>query len=113
MSNLTLVVEETTIKAARSRALQEGTSLSAKAREFLAVEGAPKPAAREATLDLMQLMEVVCARLCRTLPRFYEFERRCIPNCAFSTRIFECSCYVRPTEVYGVEGRVRSEHRRK
>ena len=63
MSNLTIVVDESTIKAARIRALQEGSSLSAKVRQFLAgyAEGAPKPAAREATLDLMQLMETVRA----------------------------------------------------
>ena len=61
MSNLTIVVDETTIKAARIRALQEGTSLSAKVRAFLAgyAEGAPKPAAREATLDLMRLMALM------------------------------------------------------
>jgi hypothetical protein len=36
MSNLTISVDEELIKRARVRAIQQGTSLSAKVREFLA-----------------------------------------------------------------------------
>ncbi len=36
MSNLTISVDENLIKQARVRAIQEGTSVSAKVREFLA-----------------------------------------------------------------------------
>lgn len=36
MSNLTIAVDEHIIKQARMRALQQGTSVSAKVREFLA-----------------------------------------------------------------------------
>jgi plasmid stability protein len=63
VSNLTIVVDDSVIKQARVRALQDGTSLSAKVREFLAAyaEGAPKPAARDATKSLMRLMKEVRA----------------------------------------------------
>jgi plasmid stability protein len=61
MSNLTVVVDDAIIKQARLRALQDGTSLSAKVREFLAsyAEGAPKRAPRDVTVDLMRMMEQV------------------------------------------------------
>ena len=36
MSNLTIAVDDALIKQARVRAIQEGTSVSAKVREFLA-----------------------------------------------------------------------------
>ncbi len=36
MTNLTISLDESTIKMARVRAIQEGTSVSAKVREFLA-----------------------------------------------------------------------------
>lgn len=36
MTNLTISLDETIIKKARVRAIQEGTSVSAKVREFLA-----------------------------------------------------------------------------
>jgi plasmid stability protein len=63
MSNLTVVVDDAIIKQARVRALQDGTSLSAKVREFLVnyAEGAPKRSPRDATADLMRLMEEVRA----------------------------------------------------
>ena len=63
MSNLTVVVDDGIIKAARVRALQDGTSLSAKVREFLVsyAEGAPKRAPRDATTELMRLMDQVRA----------------------------------------------------
>ena len=45
MTNLTLSIDESLIKQARIRAIEEGTSLSAKVREFLAqyVGAADKP----------------------------------------------------------------------
>jgi plasmid stability protein len=63
MSNLTLVVDDAIIKQARVRALQDGTSLSAKVREFLVnyAEGAPKRSPRDATAELMRLMDEVRA----------------------------------------------------
>lgn len=63
MSNLTLVVDDAIIKQARVRALQDGTSLSAKVREFLVsyAEGAPKRSPRDVTADLMRMMEEVRA----------------------------------------------------
>ncbi len=47
MSNLTVSVDEELIKRARVRAIQEGTSVSAKVREFLA-QYANVPSAVEA-----------------------------------------------------------------
>lgn len=63
MSNLTIVVDDALIKQARVRALQDGTSLSAKVREFLLsyVEGAPKRSPKDATAQLMRLMKEVRA----------------------------------------------------
>jgi plasmid stability protein len=63
MSNLTVVVDDAIIKQARVRALQDGTSLSAKVREFLVsyAEGAPKRSPRDATAQLMRMMAAVRA----------------------------------------------------
>lgn len=63
MSNLTIVVDDALIKQARVRALQDGTSLSAKVREFLVsyAAGAPKRSPHDATADLMRMMEAVRA----------------------------------------------------
>ena len=63
MSNLTVVVDDAIVKAARVRALQDGTSLSAKVREFLVsyAEGSPKRPARDATAELMRLMDQIRA----------------------------------------------------
>ncbi len=63
MSNLTVVVDDTVIKQARVRALQDGTSLSAKVREFLVAyaKGTPKRSPRDATADLMRLIDEVRA----------------------------------------------------
>lgn len=49
MSNLTISVDEELIRKARVRAIQEGTSVSAKLREYLQhyVNGAPDPQARQ------------------------------------------------------------------
>lgn len=45
MANLTISLDENIVKQARIKAIQEGTSLSAKVREFLAayVQGDAKP----------------------------------------------------------------------
>jgi plasmid stability protein len=63
MSNLTIAVDDDTVRQARIRALQEGTSLSAKVREFLAAyaQGAPRRTAHDVTADLMRMMEAVRA----------------------------------------------------
>lgn len=65
MSNLTIVVDDDIVKQARVRALQDGTSLSAKVREFLVAyaQGAPKRSPRDATAELMRLMEAVRAEV--------------------------------------------------
>lgn len=54
MSNLTIAVDEDVIKRARIRAIQEGTSVSARLRDYLAAyahgrEPADAPAARAGT----------------------------------------------------------------
>lgn len=61
MSNLTIAVDDNIIKQARVRAIQQGTSVSAKVREFLAsyVSGVAPASAQEPTSDLMRLMEQV------------------------------------------------------
>ena len=63
MANLTVVVDDALVKQARIRALQDGTSLSAKVREFLAAyaQEAPPRSARSATSKLMQAMKEVRA----------------------------------------------------
>ncbi len=63
MANLTVVVDDALIKQARIRALQDGTSLSAKVREFLVTyaEVAPKRSPRNATAELMRAMKEVRA----------------------------------------------------
>jgi plasmid stability protein len=61
MSNLTIAVDDNIIKQARVRAIQQGTSVSAKVREFLAsyVSGVASATTQEPTSDLMRLMEQV------------------------------------------------------
>lgn len=63
MSNLTVVVDDAIVKQARIRALQDGTSLSAKVREFLVsyAQGAPRRSPRTATAELMRAMKEVRA----------------------------------------------------
>lgn len=66
MSNLTIAVEEQLIKRARVRAIEEGTSLSAKVREFLrryvdAGDGDVAKAHQQATARLMRAMEAATA----------------------------------------------------
>ncbi len=54
MTNLTISLDESVVRGARIRAIQEGTSLSAKVREFLAsyanVPATPSPPAGTAFL---------------------------------------------------------------
>jgi plasmid stability protein len=62
MANLTLAVDADLIRRARVRAIQEGTSLSAKVREFLQhyVDGGGSSTAAEreaAALQLLRLMD--------------------------------------------------------
>ncbi len=62
MSNLTVSVDEALIKRARIRAIQQGTSLSAKVREFLQQyaddsDDGLKKQREQATATLMQAMQ--------------------------------------------------------
>ena len=61
MSNLTISLDDQTIKAARVRAIQQGTSLSAKVREFLAsyASGVSLKASTDTTSELLRLMTQV------------------------------------------------------
>ncbi len=54
MTNLTIALDESIIRNARVRAIQEGTSLSAKVREFLSQYGQEMPtrAAGQGFLDI-------------------------------------------------------------
>jgi plasmid stability protein len=66
MSNLTVSVDEQLIKRARMRAIEQGTSLSAKVREFLQgyVNGSQEGLAQqraEATARLLKAMEAAAA----------------------------------------------------
>ena len=65
MTQLTIAVDDCTLRQARIRALREGTSLSAKVREFLAAyaQGAPQRSAPDVTADLMRMMEAVRAEV--------------------------------------------------
>lgn len=58
MTNLTISLDESIVRGARIRAIQEGTSLSAKVREYLAsyanVPTAPSPPAGSAFLAAAQ-----------------------------------------------------------
>jgi plasmid stability protein len=54
MTNLTIALDEAIIRAARIRAISEGTSVSAKVREFLAqyAHQEPRRAAGQGFLDM-------------------------------------------------------------
>ena len=58
MSNLTISLDDSVVRNARVRAIQQGTSISAKIREFLAAyaTGAPQRLGGDATADLMRMM---------------------------------------------------------
>jgi plasmid stability protein len=67
MSNLTLSVDEQLIKRARMRAIEQGTSLSAKVREFLQdyvneSQGGLARQRAQATARLMAAMEIATAQ---------------------------------------------------
>lgn len=66
MSNLTVSVDEQLIRQARVRAIEQGTSLSAKVREFLQnyvdeSDGAQARQRQEATARLMAALEAAAA----------------------------------------------------
>ena len=66
MANLTLAVDADLIRRARVRAIQDGTSLSAKVREFLQqyVDGTGSSTAADreaAALQLLRLMDAATA----------------------------------------------------
>lgn len=66
MSNLTVSVDEQLIRRARMRAIEQGTSLSAKVREFLQgyVSGSPEALAQqraESTARLLAAMDAAAA----------------------------------------------------
>ena len=48
MTNLTIAIDEAIVRQARVRAIQEGTSVSAKVREFLAAYAQSQPAPADA-----------------------------------------------------------------
>jgi plasmid stability protein len=67
MSNLTISIEDEIIKRARVRAIQQGTSLSAKVREFLQFyvnesDDLLKKQRADAAARLMQAIEAATAR---------------------------------------------------
>lgn len=67
MSNLTLSVDEKLIKQARVRAIQQGTSLSAKVRDFLQVyvnepEKTLAKQRADATISLMAAIDLATAQ---------------------------------------------------
>ena len=67
MSNLTIAVDDHLIKLARVRAIQQGTSLSAKVREFLQVyvngsEAALDKQRADATASLMAAIDLATAQ---------------------------------------------------
>ena len=61
MSNLTLSIDDDLIKRARVRAIQQGTSLSAKVREFLQqyVNAAPDDAQKQREAATRRLIEAM------------------------------------------------------
>lgn len=61
MSNLTISLDDHLIKQARVRAIQQGTSLSAKIREFIAAyaSGTADRLSGDATTDLLRMIDDV------------------------------------------------------
>lgn len=81
MSNLTVSVDEQLIKRARMRAIEQGTSLSAKVREFLQgyVDGSQPGLAQqraEATARLLKAMEAAAALAAPAAPATTATTRR-------------------------------------
>ncbi len=65
MSNLTITVDDQLIKLARVRAIQQGTSLSAKVREFLSAyaAGVSRQEVGDATAQLLGMIDGVRAEV--------------------------------------------------
>lgn len=61
MSNLTISIDDHLIKKARVRAIQQGTSLSAKIREYIAAyaNGTADRLSGDATTDLLRMIDDV------------------------------------------------------
>lgn len=73
MTNLTISLDESIVRGARIRAIQEGTSLSAKVREFLRqyVEDVAPPEVQlrqSATQRLLECMDKASAASAQTAP---------------------------------------------
>ena len=73
MSNLTISVDDQLIKKARVRAIQQGTSLSAKVREFLqqyanGSENTLQKQREDATARLLAAMDAATAHAANPLP---------------------------------------------
>jgi len=62
MANLTVVIESDTLKRARMRALEEGTSVNAVVRDYLADYAAMKAQKDKAINDLLRLSQRAKAR---------------------------------------------------
>lgn len=62
MANLTVVIESETLKRARMRALEEGTSVNAVVRDYLAEYAGTKAQKDKAINDLLRLSQRVKAR---------------------------------------------------
>lgn len=63
MTNLTIALDEAIVRQARIRAIEQGTSLSAKIREFLAAyaAGTSQRESGDATTDLLRMIDDVRA----------------------------------------------------
>jgi hypothetical protein len=62
MANLTIAIEETVLKQARLRALEEGTSVNAVLRKYLEDYGEMRSRQEQAVTDLLRLAKVSSAR---------------------------------------------------
>jgi hypothetical protein len=62
MANLTIVIEGDTLKRARLRALEEGTSVNAVVRDYLADYAGMKARKEQAINDLLRLSQSTNAR---------------------------------------------------
>lgn len=62
MSNLTITIDDETLKRARKRALDEGVSVNAVLREYLEAYAGVRATARSAVADLIELSRESRAR---------------------------------------------------
>ena len=71
MTNLTITLNEAVIRQARIRAIQQGTSVSAKVREFLAAyaAGVSHSESSDGTTELMRMMSAVRGEIEQTKKR--------------------------------------------